>query len=167
MNIVEILEFYPIEKNDEKEILTGTIRAKLPHVGIHILGIFISKRKDYWHFSLPSRQGIHHETGEPVRYPLVLFEDRDKQRELIDAIRKEGRAFIERWLSETEIPLIFSQAPQQESGGVETPKAQDKPAAPKETVLIEKQKPRPSITAKEWRDPPPQLQLRSVSKFAR
>lgn len=97
---VEILEFYPIEKNEERKTLTGTLRVKLPDLGIHILGIFVFRKNDYWHFTIPGRTGEHHETGVSVRYPFVVFEDRDKQKELIEAIREKGREFILNRLSE-------------------------------------------------------------------
>lgn len=104
---VEILEFYPIEKNEKKEALSGTLRINLPDIGIHILGIFVAKKKENWFFSLPGRNGTHHETGESVRYPAVVFENREKQKELIEAIREKGRAFILQRLENTETPLVF------------------------------------------------------------
>lgn len=45
MNI-KILEFYPLQQNDERITLTGTLRIKLSDVEIHILGVFVSRRKD-------------------------------------------------------------------------------------------------------------------------
>jgi hypothetical protein len=165
MNI-EILEFYPLEKNDEKQTLSGTIRIRLIDCEIEILGVYVSKCQDKWYFSLPSRKGTHHETGLPVRYPNFVFTDRDKHRQFIEAIREQGRAFIENRIADTENPFIFPQRPQKEIKQPEAPKAQNKPIAPKETASIEKQKPKPSLASKEWKDPP-RLQARSASKFAR
>lgn len=45
MNI-EILEFYPLEKNDEKQNLTGTLRIRLVEFEIEILGIYVSKERE-------------------------------------------------------------------------------------------------------------------------
>lgn len=45
MRNVEIIEFYPIERNESKKTLNGTIRVKLPD-----LGIYVSKIKDRWFF---------------------------------------------------------------------------------------------------------------------
>jgi hypothetical protein len=104
---VEILEFYPIEQNEERKTLTGTLRIKLPDIGIHILGIFVYRKNDYWHFTIPGRTGEHHETGASVRYPFIVFEDRDKQKELIEAIREKGRAFVLNRLADVENPIIF------------------------------------------------------------
>src|ERR1700733_14187341 len=81
MNI-EIVEFYPLECDAERKTLTGTLRIKLPDIGIHLLGIFVRKNKDRWHVTIPGRKGIHHETGEEVRYPFISFEDTGRQHEL-------------------------------------------------------------------------------------
>lgn len=108
MNI-EVIEFYGIERDDSREILTGTLRIRLSDIGIHILGIYVSKRKDSWFFSLPGRNENHHETGEPIRYSFIVFEDREKQRELIKVVREKGRAFIQKRLDDVENPLIFHQ----------------------------------------------------------
>jgi hypothetical protein len=110
---VEVIDFYPLERNEEKGYLSGTLRIKLPDIGIHILGIFVSKTKNRWYFTLPGRKGTHHETGEEVRYPFIVFEDCDKQKELIAAIREEGRTFIERKLLDKANSLIFPEKKQQ------------------------------------------------------
>lgn len=114
---VEIVEFYPIEWNKERNSLTGTLRINLSDIGIHILGVYVTKKKDYWHFNLPGRNGTHHKTGEPVRYPFIVFDDKEMQRRLIDAIRVQGRAFIENKLADTTNPLIWPQHKTNKSNG--------------------------------------------------
>ncbi len=104
---IEIIDFYPIECDEEKQFLPGTLKVNLLDIGLHILGVFISKKKHFWHVSMPGRIGIHHETGESVRYPFVSFEDREKQKELIHAIREQGSSFIEKRMADKENPLIF------------------------------------------------------------
>ena len=151
-------------------VINRTLRVKLPDIGIHILGIWVNKRKDNWHFSLPSRQGIHHKTGESVRYPIVLFEDREKQQALIIAIREKGSAFIERRLADTENPLVFPKENRKEVKQDETSKARDSSLEAKKTAFIEKAAPIKSIVSKEWRDLPPLQQkptARYLSKFGR
>ena len=103
---IEVIEFFPITRDDVRGVLTGTLRVKIPEVGLHILGIFVSKKKNFWFFTLPGKKGIHHETGEPVRYPFVVFEG-EQQRELMDAIRTHGRAYIEKRLDDKENPLVI------------------------------------------------------------
>jgi hypothetical protein len=97
MNI-EIVDFYLIERDDERGTLTGTLRVKLCDSGLHILGVYVSRRKAIYHFMLPGRRGVHHETGLSVRYPFVVMEDRDQHKQLMDSIRDKGKAFIEKWL---------------------------------------------------------------------
>lgn len=103
MNI-EIVDFYPIAI-EEDEGLTGTIRVRLLDFGIDILGIFVQKRKDSWYFTFPGKTARHHKTGEEIRYPFIVFEDREKQKVLMAAIRAQGRDFIEQRLADTENPL--------------------------------------------------------------
>ncbi len=132
MNI-EILDFYPVEYKEQKGILSGTIKAKLTDFGILILGIYVSKNKDRWFFSLPGRRGINSE-GEEVHYPAISFEDREKQKELISAIREKGREFIEQKIADVENPIIL---PQQTKQSVEDSKvldAKNKASEVKETV---------------------------------
>jgi len=106
MNI-QILDFFAISRDDKKGLLTGSLKIKLPDLGIHILGVYFSKRKDTWYFKVPFRKGIHHETGEEIVYPLFVFEEREKQRAFINALHVKGREFIENRLSNTENPLVF------------------------------------------------------------
>lgn len=108
MNL-EIVEFYPLDLCKNKEILTGTLRVRLIDFGIHILGIFVSRRKDSWHFSMPGQKGINHKTGEVVRFPLIVFEDRERNRELLETIRKKGRLFIEQRLANIGNPISIPQ----------------------------------------------------------
>lgn len=112
---VEIVEFYPIEWKKERESLTGTLRIKLSDIGIHILGVFVSKRNGSWFFALPGRQGFDHEAGKKIRYPCIVFEDRDNQKELIEAIKEKAPAFIEMRLADTENPLKFPERLQKEN----------------------------------------------------
>lgn len=112
---VEIVEFYPIEWKKERDSLTGTLRIKLPDIGIHILGVFVSKRNGSWFFALPGRKSERHETGEKTRYPFVVFENHDQQRELMVEIREKAPIFIEKRLADTENPLIFPERQKKES----------------------------------------------------
>jgi len=152
MNI-EVIEFYPMERDEEKEILTGTLRIKLPDIGIHILGIWCSKKKESWIFSLPGRTGIN-ETGEKVRYPCFVFEDREKQKDLITAIRKNGRDFIEKRLADIENPLIFPEKKEKESRWPVTSTTSNNAPEAKETASISKPEFRQTIALKKWMDPP-------------
>jgi hypothetical protein len=102
---IEMIEFYPYEIVAERGIVKGTLRIKLPEQGIHILGVLVSKRKGRWYFQLPGKQSVHHETGANIRYPFITFEDPNRQKSLIDAIRKTAPAFIEHCLLKIEQPV--------------------------------------------------------------
>lgn len=149
MNI-EIVEFYPLELNKDKGFLRGTLRVRLPDLGLHILGIYVKKQKEFWYFMMPGREAISNETGEWIRYPFIVFEDRDRQRALIEAIRKRGRAFIEQRLADTENPLIFPKKQENDQN-----KSKYQSTCDKETAAPAiKAKLVASILDKEWRDPP-------------
>lgn len=151
---IEVIDFYPIERDEDRGILTGTLRVKLPDVGIHILGVYVSKRKDSWIFSLPGRSGVHHQTGQKVRFPAIAFEDKERQRDLIAAIREKGRAFIEARLSDPSKPLIFPEKNEKERKEAKPSLVSKDAARAKEAEAIAKPKANPSIAGKQWVDPP-------------
>jgi|ERR1700722_2751188 len=153
MNI-EIVEFYPLECDAERKTLTGTLRIKLPDIGIHLLGIFVRKNKDRWHVTIPGRKGIHHETGEEVRYPFISFEDTGRQHELITGIRKQGQKFIEKRLADAESPVIWPRRQQVPAMMVPQQSMADDEAK----EMVQKRSAQPmltrSIPVNQLRDPP-------------
>jgi hypothetical protein len=150
MNI-EVIEFFGISRDEDRGILTGTLRIRLPDIGIHILGVYVSRRKDSWFFSLPGRNENHHETGDPIRYPFVVFEDRERQRELIKAIKEKGRAFIERKLADQENSISSPKTKLNEPEQDRQPKTVENSTDAKQNTSIAKSK---SATIKDWQDPP-------------
>ena len=162
MNI-EIIEFFPIELNKEKETLTGTLRVKLTDLGIHILGIFVSKRKDCWYFGLPGKKSIHHKTGELIRFTFLVFDDKDRQRELMDAIRQQGQDFIEKRLSDKA--LVFPQKKELSGQAAPGPKRSDNATAPKQRAFFGNSK--PLDKEKVWVDPPQRKVFTKNSRHAR
>lgn len=161
MNI-EILEFYLTLLDQEREILTGTLRIKLCGLGIHILGAYVSRRKNSWYFSLPGRKGVHHETGESVRYPFIVFEDQEEQRALIEAIKEQGRIFVEKRLADTNNPLVVPQKTKTLSNRVGHGKGIDNLTKVKEMTSMEKTT--TPIKSKGWFTPPPRKALHRNSK---
>lgn len=87
---IEIVEFYPIK--EEKNITTGTLHIYLCDYDIDLRGVFVSRKNNNWFFKLPVKSAM--EGGEKVQYPVFSFTNRDKYRELIDELRKEGIAYI-------------------------------------------------------------------------
>lgn len=149
---IEVLEFYPLKKDDR--MLTGTLRIKLPDLGIHILGIYVTRKKDAWFFNLPGKQATDLETGAKVYYPCIAFEDRNQQKELMSAIRQKAPTFIEKRLTDTESPLIFLQKQQNTSRYAAQTKASDNAPGPKKEASISRANSKQKILSKEWRDPP-------------
>lgn len=151
---VEIMEFYPLERNDDRGILTGTLRVRLPDIGIQILGIFVSKKRQFWHLSLPIKQSTHHKTGAPVRYPTVVFDDDEKQSDLIAGIRTHGRTFVERW-------LMDANPQQQDCNDVADVKELVATADPRHDEAIKPEVKTEKRAVKQWMDPPPRKTTRA------
>jgi|GEM_PF-3554396 len=163
---IEIIEFFPMEYQKEKGILTGTLRIRLSDVGIHIMGIFVNKNKDHWFFVLPGQKGIHHQTGEIVRYPYVAFEEKEQQAQLINAIRQHAPAFIEKRLADTEKPLVWSQKQKIEDNKRRTSEKKDYTIEVKQTGN-EVGRIVPSIANKVWHDPPPRKNMRKNCTYGK
>jgi hypothetical protein len=164
---IEIIEFYPVEYCKEKGILTGTLRIKLPDIGIHIMGIYVSKRKDYWHFMLPRQKGVNHQTGESVHYPFIAFEDKERQAQLINAIRQQAAAFIEKRLIDTENPLIiWPQKQKIEEKKNRLQSSKDNAIGAKQTGK-ESIRPAPSIVSKVWQYPPPRKTMKKSCAYGK
>lgn len=155
---LEVLEFYPLVLT-EKE-LTGTLRIKLPDLGIHILGIYVSRRNGIFYFSMPSKKGTDCKTGNGINYPIFVFEDKQKHQELLSEIRLKGPEFIERRLADTENPLILPETQQPYQKQSSLPQVKKDPEEAKETVSVDQKPVQPvnpvkSITEKKWVDLPP------------
>lgn len=166
---VEIVEFYPIEWKKERDSLTATLRIRIPDIGIHILGIYVSKAKDRCFFSLPGRLGTHHETGEAVRYPFIIFEDREKQKELMTAIREKGKGFIEKRLDDIENSLVWPQKQKKEDNKRQATETKDNAMEVKQTWTVKKEaaKQVPTIANKVWQDPPPRNSTRKTCAYGK
>jgi len=92
---VEIVEFYEEERDDSKQFLRGSLHVFLPELNIDIRGCSVSKKKNWWHITLPFRKGFDQEKAEFVRYPVFSFLDRAKNEEFIREVRREGRLYVE------------------------------------------------------------------------
>lgn len=162
---VEIIEFFPMEHDEERCVLTGTLRVRLPDVGIDILGVYISKKKDRWMFSLPGRRSISHKTGLPVNYPALSFIDREKQAELMFLIREKGRDFVEKRLLDKENPIVLPVKKESEVNEIQHVKASDIKPEDKESVPLKKPEPKQSIAGKVWIDPPRRTPTAAKKRF--
>lgn len=134
MNI-EINEFYPIEHQEETDYISGTISVHIEDLKMNLLGIFVCRNKGKWNVLLPYKKGLCHKSDKSVNYPIVNFEPKERNRDLVNAIREQLPSFIERRLSDPDQPVVFPQRKQ---------------SVPKSKV---EEKVRPK--AKVWVDPPP------------
>ena len=159
---IEVVAFYPHAHDETRQTLSGTLHVYLVEHDIDLRGIFVSRRKDSWFFSLPNRQAIDAETGETIRYPCITFKSRERQKELIDAIREKGRAYIEVWLGNTENPRISPQESQQSTKAGTPTKRVSVATSTKETAVVANPK-QAQPKSKEYRDPPKQAFKKSVT----
>lgn len=97
MNI-EIVEFYQTERDDEKQILKGTLHVNLIDYGIDLRGVLLSKRKNFWFVGLPCKISIDAETGEKVKYPIISFTDHEKTKKLIADIKEYAKEYVKKHL---------------------------------------------------------------------
>ena len=164
---IEIIEFYPIEQNDNKQLLTGTMHVYLIDHEIDLRGVYVSKKKDYWQFSLPFRKGIDAETGQEVHYPVFTFRDREKQKALIASIREQGRLFIETKFALTDHSIALPEKREKEMKQGEGSKTCNDAPAIKETMSIAKPESKKPSAVKQWIDPPPRKVALKKNSYAK
>ncbi len=92
MNI-EIVEFYPYAKKGRK--IAGTLHVYLIDENIDLRGIHVEKKKDTWWFQIPYRTQYAHDTKKEERFPVFLFNDIEKNKDLMHTMRTEGIKYIE------------------------------------------------------------------------
>jgi len=150
---IEVVEFYPVSQNESKGFLSGTVRVKLPDLGIHILGIFATKRKATYYFNVPSRKGFCHITGKDTTYPVFVFEDKEKQRQFMDEIKTKGKEFIEAWLLKSDCREKQSLNEEKASDQIEAKEICKKPTEAKQITFTPKLP--PQVKVREYKTPPP------------
>lgn len=91
---LEVVEFYPMERDDEKQILKGSLHVYLPDMDVDLRGVMVRKRKNSWFFGLPTLLGIDPDTGKKVRFPVFAFVNREKTDELRSLIREKGKEYV-------------------------------------------------------------------------
>lgn len=164
---VEILEFYPIERDEDKGFLSGTLRIRLSTLGIDILGIYALKNKNGWYFRLPNGKSIHQETGAPCWYPFLSFYDKEKQKQLMQEIKEKGTNFIENRLADKENTLIFHGKPSFSKRQASPPKTKEAAKEAKETADSARLRPASSTSGKVWVDPPPRKKITTAVQKSR
>jgi hypothetical protein len=94
MNI-EIVEFYPLSRDDTKQELKGSMHVYLSDFQLDLRGIHVYRKKNYWFFRLPQQWTVDPDTGEKNFFPVISFVSKDQNDQLIDSIRKAGIEYIE------------------------------------------------------------------------
>jgi hypothetical protein len=149
---VEILQFFPTEHDENKRIITGTLKVRIIGLGLLILGVFVQKRKDNWFFGMPNKKGVNPE-GLLVSFPCIAFENPEQQRKLMAIIRERGITFIEKQIAENS--LKFPPTQQRSQKPAIPPTSRESAVAQKQTLSINRSKPEQSVAEKNWMDPPP------------
>jgi hypothetical protein len=161
--MIEIVNFYPTVREDNKQFLQGSLHVYIVDLGIDLRGVFVSKKKDFWYFSLPMR--IAKDDGKTVKYPIMSFRDRDKTNQLLQIIKEQGKPFIENYLKtnpqpiETAVPSKPDQAkPIQEKTNV-SPALEKRPMSKSQSSSSFK------IPCNEWVSLPPRPQQQKKQKY--
>ena len=99
MNI-EFVEFYQLERNDQRQALKGTLHVYLCDLDIDLRGVFVLRNKDFGRFSLPFKKALD-ENGDLISYPVFNFVSIEKQRALIEAIIEKGKEYVLSWMQKS------------------------------------------------------------------
>jgi hypothetical protein len=91
---IEVVEFYTMERNDEKQTLVGSLHVYLTEMDVDLRGVLVKKRKDSWYFELPFLFGKDPETKQKVKFPVFSFVNREKTSELRNVVRDKGKDYI-------------------------------------------------------------------------
>jgi hypothetical protein len=104
---------------------------------------------------MPGKKAYNYKTSEEVWYPFIIFEDKEKQSALMEAIKANGRAYIDARLVDESNPLIFPKKKEKEVNDAKPVKVKESAPETRETAKIETPKPTIPIAMKQWQDLPP------------
>lgn len=172
---IEIIKFYEINRQDEKQHLIGTLHIYLPEIGLNIKGITVFKKKAYWHFRLPSKRTFDQSSGKEVDYACILFDEKEKNEALLSFLKNEGRKFVEDYLAskpETKklkaSPKPSMQQSQSDCAFVNEKHKEDPRKIAKLQAIEQIPQPIKKLASLEFKDPPKKPELaKTTSKFAR
>lgn len=165
---IEIVEFYPIERNEKTSYMSGTLHVRIDNL-IDLRGMFVARNNGKYYIHLPNKRAMD-EKGNNVTYPVFSFIDREKTMALMALIREQAPAFIEKRLNDTANPLAWPEKKQQQNKPYEAKKQPhealhiSKQSSPNVSPIMQK-KPEPAksyTTIKpnmQWSDPPPRKSI--------
>lgn len=161
---IEFLKFYEVSRDDSRGHLSGTLHIRFPELGLNLKGIYVVKKKDFFHVSLPNKKCYDKSTEKEINYSTFLFDEKEKNDELMKILKTQGREFLLKYLCET--PQISPQELKASEKCVSPSVDYNNATASKEMRIIDKpqaaQKPESpikavqaiSIASKNWQDPP-------------
>jgi hypothetical protein len=90
----EFVEFYPVVGIQKRKNLIGTVHIYIIECEMDIRGISVIKKGNQIFFQLPYSKGIDNETNKEIWYPMIIFTNETKQKEMIDFLRKKVKPEI-------------------------------------------------------------------------
>lgn len=90
----EAVEFYPVARDDEKGFLSGTMHLFWVDKKLDLRGIKVQRKKDKYFAFLPYVTAVDFDTGDVVRYPLLLPVNEEEKITMIEEIRKAAKDYI-------------------------------------------------------------------------
>lgn len=156
---INIVNFYPFERNDQKQIVKGSLHVAIKladNIELNIRGILASRQNDKWFFRMPFKNGTCHKTGNTVTYPTLSFTDQEMNKELLNAIYEKAPVFISNWLELNPQAVIEQkQSNQPQPPPIDQKRNGEPPIAKKPEPV----KPYPTIKPNmQWQDPPARKQ---------
>ena len=110
------------------------------------------KRSDgSYFFGLPTKFGADPKTGGKIQYPVIAFDIKERHKALMEAIREQGPAFIEKRLANKDNPITSPKTKLNEPEQDRQPKPLESSIDAKQKIDNSKPK---SAAPKVWWDPP-------------
>lgn len=91
---LEVIEFYTDKRDDAKQFLEGSMHVYLPEIDVDLRGVRVIKKKNYWKFIAPRKQGVDPDTQLTVKYPVFTFANEKKHKELLHLIKTKGVEYV-------------------------------------------------------------------------
>ncbi len=103
MNQIEVLAFYPNEETrsgKRSADFLGSMTIKIKFFDIEIRGINVFRKKEFWRFAMPHKEGFDAKQDKWVLYPVFSFTDRERYKVFVNQVREEGIKFVKNQMGE-------------------------------------------------------------------
>lgn len=91
---IEIVEFYPTQKDSKQRIIKGTMHIYLIPYEIDIRGILCSCNGKSWWFQMPFSSQWDNVEKKIMRFPIFSFSNKEKYEEIITFLKTKGKDYI-------------------------------------------------------------------------